>query len=727
MFHTKRLPVVLQMSAADCGAACLAMILGYWGERVSVGTCQGVMGGGQNGVTALMIADAARQMGLTVQAFRHTPQGLAGAPLPAIVHWGGVHFVVLEKYTPNQVTIVDPALGRRTLTPEAFADGYSGVTLTFDPSSTFAESVAALVGDAPPATWRLYARRALSVPGSRGLLAQLLIASLLLQLAGLILPAATWLVVERILPVASPPGMGLLGMGLAVALLAQAGVIYVRDLLVVRLQARLDSHLIPDFLAHLLSLPYDFFQQRTSGDLISRLEGNAAVRQMISSGVLGGLLDGGLALLYLIILYAQSPIFGLVVTGMALGQFLLLARTGERVHEFSQMALATRAEEEGFAVQILRGIESVKAAGTEEWIFDQWRTRFDTTLAADVARDRYVARINSLLQLLTQAAPLLLLWIGVGAVTSGQLSLGQMLALVVLASSSLAPLGSLAGYVNQAQQIWAYLERLGDVLTAQPEEEAGDGAAPVELCGRIQVEDLCFQYGQHHSGREGGFGLAGISFEIGPGEQVAIVGPTGAGKSTLVRLLLGLYQPQAGVIRYDGRPLSELSLTQLRREIGVVLQDAFLISGSIRENIALHQPQMPLEQVVEAAKLAAIHEEILRLPMGYETRVGEGGSGLSGGQRQRLVLARALATRPRILILDEASSHLDSITEAQIQGALDELQATRLIIAHRLSSVAHADWVLVLEEGRLVEAGSPAALATQGGAYSRLLQAQGSD
>ena len=718
MFRSKRVPVVLQMSAADCGAACLSMILGYWGGRVSASACQEIMGGGQNGVTALMIVRGARSFGLDVQAFRHTPQGLADAPLPAILHWQGVHFVVLEAYGDDEVKIVDPALGRRSLTPAEFAAAYSGVTLTFAPGPDFAGAMAAQAEEAAPSTWRAYTRKVLAVPGSRGLLAQLLAASLVLQLAGLLLPLVTWLVVERILPAGSSGSLALLGGGMAVAVLAQAGIVYGRDLLVINLQQRLDSSLIPDFFSHLLSLPYTFFQQRTTGDLLSRLEGNGAVRELITSGVLTGLLDGGLSLLYLLILYAQSPRFGLVVTGTAAGHFLLLAVTGERVHEYSQMELATQAEEQSLAVQIVRGIESVKTAGAKEWILAEWGKRSGATLRTSAVRGRYVARINAALQFLSIATPLLLLWLGVGGVQSGQLSLGQMLALVVLASSSLAPLGSLAAHIHRAQQIWAYLERLGEVLEAEPEEEIVE-AGRVELGGALEVVGLTFRYGE-----EGVFGLHDISFAVAPWESIAIVGPTGAGKSTLARLLLGLYTPQVGVIRYDGRPLDELGLTRLRREIGVVLQEPFLLGGTIRENIALQQPDMPLAQIVEAAKLAAIHDEIERLPMGYESRVGEGGSGLSGGQRQRIALARALATRPAILILDEATSHLDAVTESAIQRNLDGLAVTRITIAHRLSSVRNADRILVLDAGQIVESGSHGELIGLGGVYSRLVGEQ---
>lgn len=703
MVRSKRVPVVLQMSAADCGAACLAMVVRYWGGRASVGACQTAMGGGAQGVTALMIAQAARAFGFTVQAFRHTPAGVAQAPLPAIIHWQGIHFVVLEAWNRQTVTIVDPALGRRSLTAAEFAAGYSGVTLTLQPGSEF-DPKRMRSGGGTTTTWRSYVRRIATVPGSRTLLGQLLLASLFLQLAGLTVPVATWWVVEQVGLRSEGEAINLalwgwLGVGLALAALAQAGVTYLRALLVIRLQQRLDRHLIPAFFAHLLRLPYPFFQQRTTGDLIARVAGNSAIRELIITGVLTGLLDGGLALLYLLILYNQAPLFGLLMTLTAVAQLLLLTYSGERMHEHSQLTLATQAEEEGFAVQLLRGIETIKAAGTERWILEQWQSRFVATLQASLVREHYAAQLQGLIQWIHSSAPLLLLWIGVRMVAAAQLSLGQMLALVVLATSTLAPLSNLAGHLRRVQQLWAYLERLDDVWSATPEVTTAEtNQAQISLCGGIEVANLAFQYG-----REGVFALQDVTFRIAPGEKVAIIGPTGAGKSTLVRLLLALYRPTQGVITYDGYTAEAIGLTRLRQSIGVVLQDAFLLSGSIRANIALHQPEMPLAQVMAAAKAAAIHDEISRLPMGYETTVGEGGSGLSGGQRQRLALARALAIHPAILILDEATSHLDTDTESTIQQALDGLSMTQLIIAHRLSTIRNADRILKLEAGRLVE------------------------
>jgi len=708
MFQRKRVPVILQMSAADCGAACLAMIVRYWGGATTLSACQAALGGSAHGVTALMIAQTARAMRLQVQAFRHTAQGFAQAPLPAIIHWQGIHFVVLEAWEPQRVRIVDPAVGRRVLTAAEFAAGYSGVTLALTPGADFQTTRNPGLPEQTLATWRAYLRRVLAVPGSRALLVQLLVASLFYQLAGLTLPVVTWLVVEQLLPAASTQQLTLLGLGMVVALTAQTLVSYVRSTLVIRLQARLDRQLIPAFFSHLLRLPYPFFQTRTTGDLIARLEGNRVIRELILAGVMTGLLDGGLAFLYLVILYSQMPLFGALVTGAAVGQCWWLVRAGAQVHAQSQMQLAIQADEEGFAVQLIRGIETLKTAGREAWIVAEWQRRFTATLDATVRNHYTIAHIQSVLHLLSNATPLLLLWLGVSAVQRGELSLGQMLALIVLATAALAPLGNLAEQFQRAQQIGAHLERLDDVLATAPEAVAGSTTQAVVLQGGIAVTNLTFRYG-----REGAFGLHELSFQIAPGEKVAIMGPTGAGKSTLVRLLLGLYRPEQGQITYDGYRVEEIGLARLRQSIGVVLQDCFLLSGTIRENIALHQPDLPLAQVIAAAQHAAIHDEILRLPMGYETRVGEGGSGLSGGQRQRIALARALAIQPAILILDEATSHLDTPTEQHIQRALAARQVTQVIIAHRWSTVRHVDRVLVLEGGRLVEA-ERAALFVEG-------------
>jgi ABC-type bacteriocin/lantibiotic exporter with double-glycine peptidase domain len=299
------------------------------------------------------------------------------------------------------------------------------------------------------------------------------------------------------------------------------------------------------------------------------------------------------------------------------------------------------------------------------------------------------------------------------------MTLGTMLALNALAMAFLSPLSSLVLSAQRLQLVGAHLDRIADVLEAQPEQRLSDVREAPRLTGRLEVRQVDFQYDANAP-----LVLQNISLRIEPGQKVALVGRTGSGKSTLARLLLGLYVPTRGEIHYDGKSLQDLNYRTVRRQWGVVLQESFIFSGSIRENIAFNNPAMTIKEVAIAAQLAVIHDDIIKMPMGYETRVDEGGTGLSGGQRQRLSLARALAHQPPMLLLDEATSHLDVVTESEVEKNLNELSCTRVVVAHRLSTVQNADVILVLDQGAIVERGSPAELLERDGHYAKLVQSQ---
>jgi ABC-type bacteriocin/lantibiotic exporter with double-glycine peptidase domain len=690
------------------------MVLSALGRPTPVAECRERMDVGQGGVTALAIVQAARALGLRVRSWRLAPDELAAVALPAIVHWQGNHFVVVERWSPQSVIIVDPAIGRRRLSAEAFAEGFSGVVLTFAADPTVAPRRAAT-----QPSWFAYLRPILALPAARGLLARAIGLSLLLQLFGLALPLTVAFVIDHVLPGRQIDILPLLGAGILLLVLIQALLSHGRALVLIQLQLYLDGHLMQRFFAHLLRLPLRFFQERTAGDLHQRLESNTTIREVVTGYLLATVFDGTLALVYLGIVLFQAPVFGFLVLAIGLMQVLLLARFAPTLHALTQQDLVAQANEQGHLVEVLTGINTIKAAGGEQWAFARWSGLFQQSLQIGGRRSSLAAQLDTTLEALSMLAPLLLLWVGAWMVLGGMLSAGTMLGLTVLAIACLAPLRSIVIHAQQLQLIRAHLDRLIDVMEVRP-EQAGQIVQPAPRpSGRIELRDISFRYATQTP-----LVLRDISLTIEAGQRVVIVGRTGSGKSTLARLLLGLYPPSTGTISYDGRALQDVDCQSLRSQFGVVPQETFIFSGTIRQNIALHEAGMSLEQVVRAAQQAAIHEDIMQLPMGYDTMLIGGDGGLSGGQRQRIALARALVRQPAILLLDEATSHLDRQTEWLVEQNLSKLAGTRIVIAHRLSSIRQADMIVVLHHGQLVEQGTHEELLANDSIYAGLIRDQ---
>jgi ABC-type bacteriocin/lantibiotic exporter with double-glycine peptidase domain len=397
----------------------------------------------------------------------------------------------------------------------------------------------------------------------------------------------------------------------------------------------------------------------------------------------------------------------------------ILAFVGARAQSLMESDLACQSESQSYLTEVLTGISTLKASGAEEQVVNRWFDLLSRQLNASVQRSRFLAGIDTAMNAIRTFAPLCLLWLGATQVLEGAMSLGTMLAINALAAAFLMPVNSLVVSAQRIQLAAAHLRRIADVLHAQP-EQSPDAPRPAQgLTGAIELRNVSFQYDS-----QGPLVLKNISLSIRSGQKIALVGRTGSGKSTLARLLLGLYTPAEGEILYDGVPLSEMDLRAVRAQWGVVLQEQFLFSASLRENIALHHPVMPLDQVRSAARMAAIDREIERMPMGYETRIDEGGSCLSGGQRQRLAIARAVSHMPALLLLDEATSQLDVLTEALVHRNLDRLGCTQIVVAHRLSTIRNADVIVVLEEGSIVEQGSHQELIGRKARYAELVCSQ---
>jgi ABC-type bacteriocin/lantibiotic exporter with double-glycine peptidase domain len=450
-----------------------------------------------------------------------------------------------------------------------------------------------------------------------------------------------------------------------------------------------------------------------------RLQSNTVVREFLTTGTISALIDGSLGSLYLVLLFMVSPPLAALVLVLGLLQVTVLLLARRRNQHLMSESLQVEAKSQSYTYELLAGIETLKAAGAERRAAEHWERLFIDQVNVALRRGRLQASVETVTGTLQLGAPLAILVYGAVQVLNGSISLGTMLAAAALAVGFLEPLATLIETGLRLQLLRSYMERISDVLDAPREQEGQKVATAHRLSGQVRAEGVSFSYGPLAPAV-----VKDVSLEVQPGRQLGIVGRTGSGKSTLARLLLGMYSPTSGRILFDECDLAELELKSVRRQIGIVTQRPYLFGATIRQNIALSDPAMPDEMVVDAAKLACIHDEILAMPMRYETPLVDGGASLSGGQQQRIALARALAHRPTILLLDEATSDLDSVTERMVHHNLSTLGCTRIVIAHRLSTIADADLILLMEDGSIVQRGTHDELMALPGAYREQVVAQ---
>lgn len=707
----RRIPLVRQTTNADCGAACLTMVLASFGKQVPLEDVRQAAGVDRDGSDAYHLLRAGRFFGLAGRGVQvREIADLEVLPQGTILHWRFHHFVVLEALVGDDVRVIDPALGRRRISAEEFARSFTGVALTFEPTEALFPEARQTKG-----IWR-YAKRLLR---SSFELPRLLVLSVMLQILALAVPILTGVLVDRVVPRGDGQLLWMLAGGAAMIAIYRLLCSFLRSHLLLQLRTRLDAQLTLEFLEHLVSLPFSFFTQRSTGDLVTRINSNTMVRTLLTSSVLSAFLDGLLVTFYLVLLLLVSPVLGLVVLTLGVLRILVFALTRRRYRDLMAEQLSIQANARGYQMQMLSGIETLKASGAEHHAVGYWSDLFVDELNATLEHGRLQVRIDTLLDVLAAISPLVVLLVGGHLVLAGSLSLGTMLAMSALATGFLLPLSTLMATAFDLQRLGSYLERISEVFDSPKEQMLNHTSPPGKLSGRIHVESVSFRYGPLAP-----LVIKDVSIDIAPGEFIGVVGRSGSGKSTLASLLFGLYPPTGGRILFDGNDLQQLDLQLVRQQLGIVTQHPFLFGTSIRRNIALSEPDAPLSRVIEAARKAEIHDDIQAMPMGYNSILADGGTSISGGQRQRLALARALYRRPRILLLDEATSALDTLTEQAIYTRLRRLRATRIVVAHRLSTVADADRILVMHDGELVEQGSPSELLRYGGLYADLVASQ---
>lgn len=707
----QKIPFVQQTTATDCGPACLAMVLGAFGRDVSLDEVREATGASQrDGVDAQSLVSGGEWFGLHGRGLSLDVDQLSYLPRGTILHWDFNHYVVFDRVVKNGVRILDPGIGPRTVALEHVRKSFTGVALLFETTDAFERKRRGKGRFG----WYLC-----QLGSQRQVLTRVIVTSLLLRVFALALPLVTAVIVDRVVPRSDTNLLTVVAAGIVGILAFQSITQLVRSHLLLQLRTNLDTSLTLGFVDYLSRLPFAFFQSRSPGDLMMRVNSNATVRELLTSNTLSALLDGMLVISYAALTILLSPMIGAVVIALAALQIIVFAAARRRYRELMARSLEVQSRSQSFLIEMLSGMETLRASAAEARSVEHWSNLYVDEINASLDRGRLQARVDALGGLIVMASPLVVLVVGATQVAAGSMSLGEMLAVNALAAGLIAPLATMVNSAVQLQLMSGHMDRIDDVLGVAPEQRGHEVTRAPKLSGRITLESVSFRYSD-----KAPLVVRGVSVDIRAGATVAVVGGSGSGKSTLARIVAGLYQPCDGRVLYDGHDLRRLNLKSLRRQIGVVSQSPSLFSGTIRSAIALCDPTASLDRIEQAARTAGIHDDVMAMPMGYDTLLSHAGASLSGGQRQRIAIARAVLHKPAVLILDEATSALDAMTERDIMQNIGKLRCTRIVLAHRLSTIMNADKIIVMDNGEIVEAGTHGELLSRHGRYNELVAAQ---
>jgi NHLM bacteriocin system ABC transporter peptidase/ATP-binding protein len=711
-----RTPTVLQMEAVECGAAALAMVLGYFGRVVPLEELRLACGVSRDGSKANNVLRAARTYGLLAKGFKREPAQLRALPLPMIVHWNFNHFVVLEGFGRGQAYLNDPAMGPTVLSEAEFDQSFTGVALTFERGPDFTPG-GERPGLLPPLRRRL--------AGLGGAVVFAVLAGVCLLVPGLTGPTYNKVFVDEVLVKGLHDWLAPLLWLMSATALVTFGLTALQQRYLLRLENRLSLGTSSKFLWHVLRLPVEFFNQRYAGEIGNRVGINDRVAKLLSGDLATTMLNFMVIAMYALLMFQYDWVLSLICVGTAGLNMAALRYVSTRRTVLSQRMLQDRGKLMGTSMGGLQTIETLKAAGTESDFFARW-----SGYQAKVANGYQQLQLTTLF--LSAVPPFLLsvntaLVLGIGGlrVMDGHLTMGMLVAFQALMMAFLSPINKLVQLGGQVQEIRGDMNRLDDVLRAKPDPGAGDLGAPpqpgepTKLAGYLELRGVSFGYSRLDPPL-----IEDFSLSLKPGSRVALVGGSGSGKSTVAKLVAGLYQPWSGQILFDGQERSSIPRGVLINTLAVVDQDICMFEGSLRDNLTLWDKTVSDQDLFDAARDACIHDDLVARPGAYNAPLEEGGRNFSGGQRQRLEIARALLNNPRLLVLDEATSALDPTTEAIIDDNLRRRGCTCLIVAHRLSTIRDCDEIVVLERGKVVQRGTHDEMAAVEGPYRNLIASE---
>ena len=687
------LPVILQAEASECGLACLAMIAAHFGRATDLYTLRQRFPVSIQGMTLSQFIEIADRMGFNARPVRAELTELADLSTPCVLHWEMKHFVVLRQVTRAGASVLDPAVGRRSVDWNTLNTHFSGVALELSPGVHFEkkdERQRLRLAD----FWPYFVR-------IKGVLLQLLLLSLALQAMSLVSPFYMQLVVDEAIAGQDAGLLKALALGFLLLGLIQVAVSTLRSWMSLYLGNQLSFQFTSNLFLHLMRLPTDYFEKRHMGDIVSRFGAMGPVQDMLTSGLIGMLLDGLLGFTTLILIFVYSPLLaGIVLLGLALSLLIkLVVLTPSRL--LTQESLVVDAREDSHFMETIRAIQTVKLSGNEISRHRQWQTHFVRSLNTQAKLGRLGISSGTVLSVLSTAEGILIVYLGAHLAIGGAFSVGMLYAFMSYSGQFHSAVTGLIDVFIELKMLGVHLERLADIVLTEEDAPRDEEVTPLpdwRIQGQISLQDIRFAYSPLSPPV-----LDGISLHIRAGESVALVGPSGCGKTTLLKLMVGLQRATGGQVSIDGVPLTPFLHESYWDQVGVVMQDDQLVSGTIADNVILKTGQRQEERLHSVCQLACVYEDIMSMPMGFNTLIGDMGSALSGGQKQRLLLARALYGEPQILFLDEATSHVDVALESRIAHHLKDMQITRVIVAHRPQSIEMCDRIIEVKQGRAVE------------------------